>query len=85
MKIRLRYFASLRDALDSDAESIELFHATPCVADALDLLRARGGIWAEALAPDQPLMAALDQEMVDFDAPLHEDAELAFFPPVTGG
>jgi molybdopterin synthase sulfur carrier subunit len=29
--------------------------------------------------------AAVDQAMAADDAPLHEDAEVAFFPPVTGG
>jgi molybdopterin synthase sulfur carrier subunit len=29
--------------------------------------------------------AALDQAMAQSDALLHEGAEVAFFPPVTGG
>jgi molybdopterin synthase sulfur carrier subunit len=40
---------------------------------------------ADALAPEQGLRAALDQAMCSPDDPLHDGAEVAFFPPVTGG
>ena len=50
-----------------------------------DLLRARGGVWAEALADGRALRIALNQQMADGAAVLVDGCELAFFPPVTGG
>ena len=83
MHIRLRYFASLREAL-GPGETIEL-PAGATVASARDTLIARGGAHAQLLAHGRALRCALDKQMADEAQPLHDDAELAFFPPVTGG
>lgn len=83
MLIQLRYFASLREAL-GQGETIELpFGAT--VGSARDALIARGGAHAQLLARGRALRCALDQQMADETQALHDAAELAFFPPVTGG
>lgn len=83
MKVQVRYFASLREVLGA-AETVE---ATPgsTVAQVRDALIARGGVHAQALARTRAVRAALDQALCDESAPVHEGAELAFFPPVTGG
>lgn len=83
MLIRLRYFASLREAL-GPGETIEL-PAGATVASARDALIARGGAHALRLARGRALRCALDQQMADETQLLHDHAELAFFPPVTGG
>ncbi|MFZ9264693.1 MAG: MoaD/ThiS family protein, partial [Polynucleobacter sp.] len=41
--------------------------------------------WAEALAETKAIRMALNHEMVDGDVALVDQAEVAFFPPVTGG
>jgi molybdopterin synthase sulfur carrier subunit len=48
-------------------------------------LAERGNPWAEVLAQGKVLRCALNQVMVDPSTPLKENAEIAFFPPVTGG
>jgi sulfur-carrier protein len=83
MKVQLRYFASLREAL-GPGETIELPHGAT-VAIARDTLIARGGAHAQLLARGRAIRCALNQQMADEDHALHDAAELAFFPPVTGG
>ena len=83
MKIQLRYFASLREALGAH-ESIDVAAGTTLGA-LRDQLIARGGEHARCLARGRAVRAALDQSMADDAAPLHDGAEVAFFPPVTGG
>jgi sulfur-carrier protein len=83
MKVHLRYFASLREAL-GPRETIELPPGAT-VAAARDALIARGGAHAQLLARGRAVRCALDQRMADEHEALHEAAELAFFPPVTGG
>jgi sulfur-carrier protein len=83
MQIQLRYFASLREALGR-GETIELPPGAT-VAVARDALIARGGAHAQLLARGRALRCALDKQMADESQALHADAELAFFPPVTGG
>ena len=83
MKIQLRYFASLREALGA-SERVDM-PAGSTVAMLRDSLLARGGRHAELLARGRAVRCALNQALCDESAPLIDGAEVAFFPPVTGG
>lgn len=83
MTVRIRYFASLREALGA-GESVEAAGAVTLGA-LRDQLIARGGRHAEVLARGRAVRCAIDQVMADEAAPLADGAEVAFFPPVTGG
>ena len=83
MKIQLRYFASIREAIGSGSETLET--SATSLAALRDELIARGGAHAEALARGRAVRVSLNQTMADESAELSEGAEVAFFPPVTGG
>ena len=83
MNIQLRYFASIREAIGTGTESVQTQAATLAALRAE--LVARGGAYAEALAPGKAVRVALNQAMSDEAAALSEGAEVGFFPPVTGG
>ncbi len=82
--VQVRYFARLREALQCDMESVALEDGRT-VADLVALLRARGGIWSEALSENRTLKVAVNQQLVSFDTLLQNHDEVALFPPVTGG
>jgi molybdopterin synthase sulfur carrier subunit len=83
MKLTVRYFASLREAL-GPSEVVDV--PPPATVGVLrDHLIARGGRHAEALARGRAVRCALNQAMVEESAALDDGAEVAFFPPVTGG
>jgi len=83
MKLQVRYFASLREAL-GPSDEIELPEGST-LAGLREALIARGGRHAEALARNRTVRCALNQSMVDESSALTPGAEVAFFPPVTGG
>ena len=83
MKVQIRYFASIREAVGRGSEEWETGAAT--LAQLRAELLTRGGAYAEALAPGRALRMALNQVMADEAAALTAGAEVAFFPPVTGG
>jgi len=83
LRIEVRYFASLREALGV-GEVLQVPMGTT-VGALRDRLVARGGEHARCLARGRAVRSALDQAMADDDVPLHDGAEVAFFPPVTGG
>jgi sulfur-carrier protein len=85
MKLQLRFFASLREALGISQEEITIPGTVKTIADLRMYLIERGNPWAEVLAESKVLRCALNQIMVDASTPLKENAEVAFFPPVTGG
>lgn len=85
MKIQLRLFSSLREAVGISTEDIQLPESIQTIEHVREWLRARGEPWLSAFAPEKLLRAALNHEMVPFETQVQEGAEVAFFPPVTGG
>ena len=83
MKLTVRYFASIREAL-GPVESVDVADGST-VGGVRDLLIARGGAHASALARQRTLRSALNQILCDEVTAVPAGAELAFFPPVTGG
>ena len=81
--IRVLYFASLRERLGSAGEALADHPAT--LVELRGQLVARGGAWAEVFGEEQPVLAAVNQEMATAEQPLREGDEVGFFPPVTGG
>lgn len=77
MKVKVKYFASLKDQLGRDEELIELQSGT-----------AVQSLWrqlteSESL-PDH-ILTAINHEYVQSDTIIQDGDEIAFFPPVTGG
>ena len=83
MKIHIKYFASIREEIGRGGE--EWVTAASTLEQLREVLLARGGAYAEALAPGRALRMALNQVIADGAAVLSAGAEVAFFPPVTGG
>ena len=83
MQVTVKYFASIREAIGSGSEAMDTQATT--LGALRDELLARGGAHAEALARSRAVRLALNQVMADESAPLTAGAEVAFFPPVTGG
>ena len=83
MKLRILYFARLRECFGVAEETLDFAGAT--AADLVVHLQARGGVWAEELAAGRAFRVAVNQDIVALDAALSDHAEVAIFPPVTGG
>jgi molybdopterin synthase sulfur carrier subunit len=83
MKVQVRYFAALREALGPE-ETLDLAEGST-LGTLRRRLAARGGRHAEVLDPARTVRSALNQTLADETAVLHDGAEVAFFPPVTGG
>ncbi len=81
--ITIKYFASIREALGQSSEQVASRAAS------LGALRAelvaRGGTYADCMGAGKAVRMALNQTMCDEGAVLPDGAEVAFFPPVTGG
>jgi molybdopterin synthase sulfur carrier subunit len=83
MRVTVRYFASIREAIGHGSEVIETEAAT--VSEIRDVLLARGPAYQEALSAERAIRTALNQSVCDGTALLQDNCEVAFFPPVTGG
>ncbi len=83
--MRLVYFARVREGIGCDAEERSLPSEVQTVGDCVTWLSGKGANYAAAFADRSRLRYALDQHMVWEDTLLEGAAELAIFPPVTGG
>lgn len=83
MKVTVKYFASIRETIGRGTEQ----HTTQAtsLAELRTELIALGGAYAETLSRNRAVRIALNQVMSDEAAMLVDGAEVAFFPPVTGG
>ena len=85
MKIQLRFFASVRESLNLSEQTVDLPASVQTVGQLRAWLVARGEVWAEVLGAQRALRTAYQQQMCEPDTALTDGAEVAFFPPVTGG
>lgn len=85
MKVKVLYFAALREQIGTAAEELELPAGVSTVAALRSHLRGRGGAWERALADGRLVRTAVNQDMVQPATPIRAGDEVAFFPPVTGG
>jgi len=85
MELRVLYFARLREAVGLAQEWVCVPPSVTNLGQLRAWLMARGSPWSEAFLAVQPVRIALNQVVGQDDTPLHAGAEVAFFPPVTGG
>lgn len=81
--MQILYFAWVRERIGLPMEEVQSDAAT--VADLAQELRARSPAHDLAFSDLSALRAAVDQDLVEWDAPLAGAREVAFFPPMTGG
>ena len=81
MKVRLLFFAVLRDIAGTDARELDLGDGTTA-RDVWQSLRAQ---YAKLADYAQPPLIAVNERYATADTILREGDELAFIPPVAGG
>ncbi|TPG12076.1 molybdopterin converting factor subunit 1 [Sphingomonas oligophenolica] len=86
MRVRLLYFAWVRERIGRGEEDVDPPASLASVADLVDwLATTRGAGYAEAFGDRHRLRAAVDQRFVPLTAAIGAAREIALFPPVTGG
>ena len=84
MVVTVKFFASVREAVGVSSETLELPAGVGTVGALRSHLAARGELWRQALG-NPALRMAHNQQMCGADTAVGDGAEVAFFPPVTGG
>lgn len=85
MSVKLVYFAWVRERIGLADETVDLPDTVQTGSDLLAWLTERGEGYAYALQEPLAIRIAADQELVDADTVIADAAEIALFPPMTGG
>lgn len=85
MKVTVKYFALLREALERDQEIVELPSSVTNVNSLREWLSQSDEIHSHAFSSVKRIRAAVDGTMANDSVQLTDGCEVAFFPPVTGG
>jgi sulfur-carrier protein len=83
--LKLRYFAWVRERVGLPEEDVAVPSDVKTVGELMIWLSARGEEYAHAFENPKVIRAAIDRAHVKPDAPIGKAAEIAFFPPMTGG
>jgi len=83
--MKLLYFAWVRERLGKAEEQVELPAGIATVGELMAWLAERDEQYAHAFENARVIRAAIDHRHVRPDAPIAGAAEIAFFPPMTGG
>lgn len=85
MKVKLFYFARVREAIGVDREELDLASDIKTVSDLIEVLKDRGSHWQDMFSMSTTFRMAVNQEMVEATHKINANDEVAFFPPITGG
>ncbi len=85
MKVKLRYFAWVRERVGKPEEEIVVPSGVATVGELMDWLAGRGEEYAYAFENRRVIRAAIDRAHVPPETLIGTASEIAFFPPMTGG
>lgn len=85
MSIKVLYFAWVRERLGKVEEEIEPPADVATVGQLMAWLAGKNEQYAYAFENPKVIRAAIDKSHVRADATIEGAAEIAFFPPMTGG
>jgi len=83
--MKILYFAWLREKIGKGQEDVDLPGHVTTVSDLLDWLADQSDAHQQAFADRASVRVAVDQRHAKLDDAVSGAAEVAFFPPVTGG
>ena len=85
MKIKLFYFAKVREVLGIDREEIDVESDIKTLAELVAFLKLRGSQWQSIFDMSSSYRMAVNQELAEESHTINSNDEIAFFPPITGG
>jgi molybdopterin synthase sulfur carrier subunit len=83
--MKLMYFAWVREKIGINQETVSPPETVKTISELITWLESRGPEYRAAFENRESIRAAINQTHVDHQSTLEAAAEIAFFPPVTGG
>ena len=85
MKVKILYFAKIRELVSLDNEIIDLPSNVITFDELKNYFTLRGAPWSEIFLPENGTRCALNKNLMNSNFIIEAGSEIAFFPPITGG
>lgn len=83
--MRIRYFAWLADKVGLTEEEVDLPEEVDSVQKLVNWISLRGSNYEEAFEFVEVIKVVVNQAYAHDDAPVRDDDEVIFIPPIAGG
>jgi molybdopterin synthase sulfur carrier subunit len=83
--LKIQYFASIREQLNKNEESLILPANVNNVGDLIEYMKNNDPIFYQVYEKNPKLLVAVNHTVADKSVALTRGDEVAFFPPMTGG
>ena len=83
--MKILYFSWIKDKLGKSHEEMQLNDNIKTVNDLITLLKKNNENYADVFKDTSSIKVSINMETAKFEDSLHDNDEVAFFPPMTGG
>ena len=83
--MKVLYFSWIKDKLEKSHEEIQLNDNIKTVNDLITLLKKNNENYEDVFKDTSSIKVSINMETARFEDSIHDNDEVAFFPPMTGG
>ena len=83
--MKVLYFAWIKDKLGKSHEEIKVNDNIKTINDLIKLLKQTNENYNDVFKDTSSIKVSINMETAKFEDTIHDNDEVAFFPPMTGG
>ena len=83
--MKILYFSWIKDKLGKSHEEMQLNENIKTVNDLITLLKKNNENYEDVFKDTSSIKVSINMETARFEDSIHDNDEVAFFPPMTGG
>ena len=83
--MKVLYFSWIKDKLGKSHEEVQIDDNTKTINDLITLLKQNNENYEDVFKDTSSIKVSINMETARFEDSIHDNDEVAFFPPMTGG
>ena len=83
--MKVLYFSWIKDKLGKSHEEVQVGDTIKTINDLITLLKQNNENYEDVFKDTSSIKVSINMETARFEDSIHDNDEVAFFPPMTGG
>ena len=83
--MKVLYFSWIKDKLGKNHEEVQVDDNIKTINDLITLLKRNNEDYEDVFKDTSSIKVSINMETATFEDSIHDNDEVAFFPPMTGG